>query len=97
MANEGGKWIMRGLEWDDPYRIRSFKELISYIKEVGFLPLFANEIEGFSAEEHVSPDYWWTGIKEEDPWEWREVIAGSREAVYSKFFNKKAGFWKKPL
>ncbi len=23
MANEGGKWIMRGLSWDDPYRIRT--------------------------------------------------------------------------
>lgn len=60
--------------------------------EVGFLPLFANEIEGFSAEEHTSPDYWWTGDTEQDPWEWREIIARSKEVAYGKFFGSKAGF-----
>ena len=57
MANEGGEWIMKGLDWDNPYRIRSWRELINWINEVGFLPLFANEVPGFSAEEHVSPAY----------------------------------------
>ncbi|MCR5832141.1 MAG: hypothetical protein K6G67_08390 [Lachnospiraceae bacterium] len=92
MAVEDGQWIMRGLDWNDPYRIRSWQELVNWINEVGFLPLFANEIEGFSAEEHVSPDYWWTGIREEDPWEWREIIAASRQVAYGKFFDQKAGF-----
>ena len=92
MAIEDGQWIMRGLEWNDPYRIRSWHELVNWINEVGFLPLFANEIEGFSAEEHVSPDFWWTGIREEDPWEWREIIAASHEVAYGKFFCRKAGF-----
>ena len=92
MAVEDGQWIMRGLEWDDPYRIRSWQELVNWINEVGFLPLFANDIEGFSAEEHVSPDYWWTGIREEDPWEWREIIAASHQVAYGKFFDRKAGF-----
>lgn len=92
MGNENGTWIMRGLEWDDPYRIRSWQELVKWINEIGFLPLFANEIEGFSAEEHVSPDYWWTGVAEEDPWAWREIIASSHEVAYGKFFDKKAGF-----
>ena len=44
MANEGGEWIMIGLEWDNPYRIRSWRELINWINEIGFLPLFANEV-----------------------------------------------------
>ena len=92
MAVENGQWIMRGLDWDNPYRIRSWQELVNWINEVGFLPLFANEIEGFSAEEHVSPDYWWTGIKEEDPWDWREIIAASHQVAYGKFFDQKAGF-----
>ena len=92
MAVEDGQWIMRGLEWNDPYRIRSWQELVNWINEVGFLPLFANDIEGFSAEEHVSPDYWWTGIREEDPWEWREIIAASHQVAYGKFFDQKAGF-----
>lgn len=92
MASENGEWIMRGMDWNDPYRIRTWKELVKWIKEVGFLPLFANEVKGFSAEEHVSPNFWWTGDREQDPWEWREIIAASHEAAYGKFFGKKAGF-----
>ena len=92
MSAENGEWIMRGLAWNDPFRIRSWHELVSWINEVGFLPLFGNEIEGFSVEEHVSPDFWWTGDAEQDPWEWRERIARSREVAYGKFFDKKAGF-----
>ena len=92
MGNEGGEWIMKGLAWDNPYRIRSWQELINWINEVGFLPLFANEIEGFSAEEHVSPDFWWTGDRQQDPWEWREIIAASHQVAYGKFFAGKAGF-----
>ena len=92
MAVKDGQWIMRGMEWDNPYRIRTWKELVNWINEVGFLPLFANEVEGFSAEEHVSPDYWWTGIREENPWEWREIIAADHQVAYGKFFGQKAGF-----
>ena len=92
MSVENGEWIMRGLDWNDPYRIRSWHELVNWINEIGFLPLFANEIEGFSAEEHVSPRFWWTGDCEQDPWEWREIIARSHEVAYGKFFRKKAGF-----
>ena len=83
---------MRGLSWDDPYRIRTWQELINWINEIGFLPLFANDIEGFSAEEHVSSDFWWTEDPDQDPWVWREIIARSREVAYGKFFDKKAGF-----
>ena len=50
------------------------------------------DITGFSAEEHVSPNYWWTGDREQDPWEWREIIATSHEVAYGKFFGGKAGF-----
>ena len=92
MAVENGEWIMRGLRWDDPYRIRTWQELVNWINEIGFLPLFANEIEDFSAEEHVSPNYWWTGDVEQDPWEWREIIAASGQVAYGKFFAGKAGF-----
>ncbi|SDA20645.1 hypothetical protein SAMN02910447_01910 [Ruminococcus sp. YE71] len=87
-----GQFIMRGLSENDPLRIMSHSELVAWVKEIGFLPLFANEIEGFSAEEHVSPRYWWTGNREQDPWEWREIIASGREVAYGKFFGGKAGF-----
>ena len=80
------------MSWDDPYRIHTWRELVNWINEIGFLPLFANEVAGFSAEEHISPDFWWTGDREQDPWEWREIIAASREVAYGKFFDKKAGF-----
>ncbi len=92
MAVENGVWIMQGLDWNDPLRIRTWQELIAYIDEVGFLPLFANEVPGFSVEEHVSPDYWWTGITEEDPWEWRVLLARSGQVAYGKFFEQKSGF-----
>ena len=92
MAIENGEWIMRGLDWDDPARIQSWEELIDWIDEVGFLPLFKNEVPGFSVEENTSDLYWWTGDKEQDPWEWRVLIARSGQVAYGKFFGKKAGF-----
>lgn len=92
MSVENGEWIMRGLDWDNPYRIRTWQELVNWINEIGFLPLFANELEGFSAEEHTSPDYWWSGDRREDPWEWREIVAASEQVAYGKFFGNKAGF-----
>ncbi len=92
MANEGGEWIMHGLDWDDPLRIRSYEELINWINEIGFLPLFKNEIDGFSVEEHTAGFCWWSGDPEQDPWIWREIIARSGRVAYGKFFGKKSGF-----
>lgn len=92
MGAENGEWIMYGMDWDDPYRIRSWRELIDWINEIGFLPLFRNEIPGFSVEEHTSNLFWWTGDPEQDPWTWRELIARSGEVAYGKFFCGRAGF-----
>lgn len=92
MANESGVWIMRGMAWDDPNRIRTWEHLVDLIDKIGFLPLFKNEIAGFSAEEHTSDRFWWTGDPAQDPWEWRELIARSGRVAYGKFFDKKAGF-----
>lgn len=92
MQYENGKFYMQGLAWNDPFRIRTYQELINWVNEVCFLPLFSNEVTGFSAEEHVSPNYWWTGDMEQDPWEWREIIARSQKVAYGKFFGNKAGF-----
>ena len=92
MAIENGEWIMRGMAWDDPARIQSWEELIGWINEIGFLPLFKNEVAGFSVEEHTSPLYWWSGDAEQDPWEWRYLMARSGQVAYGKFFGKKGGF-----
>ena len=67
-------------------------EAIEYINEVGFLPLFKNDIPGFSLEERTVPEYWWSEDSEHDPWEWREIIARRGDVAYGKFFDKKAGF-----
>ena len=92
MAIENGEWIMRGLSWTDPSRIKSWQELVAWVDEVGFLPLFKNEVAGFSVEEHTASLSWWTGDERHDPWEWRRLIARSGQAAYGKFFGKKAGF-----
>lgn len=92
MEKESGKWIMYGVAWDDPECIHTVDEAIEYINEIGFLPLFRNDIPGFSLEERTVPEYWWCENVDRDPWMWRVVIARRHDIVYGKFFNKKAGF-----
>lgn len=92
MEVENNTWIMYGVDESDPECLHTPEELIAYINEVGFLPLFKNAIPGFSVEERTSPIWWWSGIPEKDPWEWRAILARSREVAYGKFFDKKAGF-----
>ena len=92
MKNENGEWIMHGLDQSDPGCIHSVDELTKIINRYGFLPLFQNEIGGFSVEEMTDPGCWWCGDAEVDPWEWRAVIARTGKIAYGKFFGKKAGF-----
>ena len=92
MAVENGEWVMRGLSWADPSRLKTWQDLVSWVDEVGFLPLFQNEAAGFSVEEHTASLSWWTGDERHDPWEWRRLIARSGRVAYGKFFGKKAGF-----
>ena len=75
MGNESGEWIMHGMKWDNPDCIHSVDEAIKYINEFGFLPLFKNDIDGFSLEERTVPEYWWSDDPEIDPWMWRAIIA----------------------
>lgn len=95
MGNESGTWIMYGVLENDPECIHTVDEAIEYINKIGFLPLFKNDIPGFSLEERTVPKYWWSGDVAKDPWEWREIIARRGDEVgivYGKFFDKKAGF-----
>jgi hypothetical protein len=92
MGNEAGTWIMYGVSWEDSECIHTVDEAIEYVNKVGFLPLFKNDIAGFSLEERTVPEYWWCEDPDVDPWIWREIIARSGEVAYGKFFNKKAGF-----
>ena len=89
---EEERWVMHGLSPDDPACIRSAEELEDYVIRTGFLPLFRNEIPGFSVEEITSSDDWWSGDPEKDPWEWRKTLAARGNVCYGKFFDRKAGF-----
>jgi hypothetical protein len=91
MITTDGNWIMEGLDHDDVNRIKSSKELSDYINDIGFLPLFKNKIPGFSVEELTARNSWWSG-DEEDPWDWRAVIAAEGEIAYGKLFFNRAGF-----
>lgn len=92
MSLEKGEWILYGVEWEDPECLHTAEELLAYINEVGFLPLFQCGIPGFSVEERTAPEVWWTGDVKTDPWEWRMVLARSGQVIYGKFFDNKAGF-----
>lgn len=73
------------------YKLKSAEDIIHIVSEIGFLPFFANEIEGFSIEEHCPRELWFSD-EAEGPWEWKGPIARSKECVYGKFFRGKAGF-----
>ena len=88
----GDEWIMKGCAWDSPNRVRTPEELLELVEEIGFLPLFSNSIPGFSAEEHTWAAGWWSGNPADDPWEWRQILAGDERIAYGKFFDRKAGF-----
>lgn len=80
---------MYGVDWDDPECIHTVDEAIEYINEIGFLPLFRNDIPGFSLEERTVPEYWWCEDVDRDPWMWRAVIARRHDIVYGKFLIKR--------
>lgn len=86
------EWIMYGVERDAPECIHTVEEAVEYINRIGFLPLFKNEIPGFSLEERTVPEFWWCDDAVRNPWLWRAVIARQHDIIYGKFFNKKAGF-----
>ena len=87
-----GIWYMQGVDWKDPSCVHSADELLDVIERVGFLPLFSNEVDGFSVENMTDADCWWNGDVKTDPWEWRAVLARTGKVAYGKFFRNKAGF-----
>ena len=73
------------------YELKSKEDIISLVNEIGFLPFFANEIIGFSVEEHTPTELWFSDVAD-GPWEWKGPIARSGNCLYGKFFGNKAGF-----
>ncbi len=91
MDTVAGEWIMKGCRRNDSFCLHSPEDLLDIVREIGFLPLFANEIPGFSVEERTQAAYWWTDGPL-DPWAWRLILAPHPDIAYGKFFDKKAGF-----
>ena len=92
METINGEWYMKGCAEDDPARVKSADEAAALIRKIGFLPLFSNEIPGFSIEEHTLSADWWNDSPLLDPWNWRGILARCPDLVYGKFFDRKAGF-----
>ena len=91
MDTVAGEWIMKGCKRTDRDCLHTPEDLLALIRRTGFLPLFSNDIPGFSVEEHTPADDWWTD-RPGDPWAWRQILAPHPEVAYGKFFDKKAGF-----
>ena len=92
MDTIAGEWIMKGCRRSDPSCLHSPEDLLDLVREIGFLPLFSNEIPGFSVEEHTPSADWWTDDPGHDPWAWRQIAAPDPFVAYGKFFDRKAGF-----
>lgn len=70
--------------------LRSSTDVEERCLQLGFLPFFRCGIPGFSIEEMIAPEYWFTA--EEGAWEWKGPVIREGHCAYGKFFNRKAGF-----
>ncbi|MCC8071528.1 MAG: hypothetical protein LIO90_06985 [Bacteroidales bacterium] len=72
-------------------RINSMIEMEQRAIELGFLPFFSCGIPGFSIEEMIAPELWFSD-ENDGPWEWKGPMIKEGHCAYGKIFNKKAGF-----
>ena len=76
--------------------IHSCPELMTYIQQIGFLPLLDSGIADYAAEDIVDDDCRYVvmpdGGWDWPLWKWKGPIVTEGNCVYGKFFNKKAGF-----
>ena len=70
--------------------IASQQDLAEAVERLGILPLFANSLTGFSVEEHVKPNAWFSD--EPGVWEWKGPVIRETGCAYGKFFEHKAAF-----
>lgn len=76
----------------DDFTIDSMDDLIDLIDELGFVPFFENEIEGFSIEEHIASGHWYHDSDNGfwDAWEWKGPVIQKTKCAYGKFLRGKA-------
>jgi hypothetical protein len=73
-------------------KIKTCRELRDLVMEIGFIPLFQNEIGGFSVMDITGIRRWWTGNEGTDPWMWRMILSEDPDIAYGKLFGNRAGF-----
>ena len=73
------------------HKINSAEDIWNTVQETGFLPLFRNEIDGFSIED-LTPAHLWFSDTEDGPWEWKGPVIRMGDCFYGKFFAGKAGY-----
>ena len=80
------------MTFSDDFTIGTMKELITAIDELGFVPFFANEIEGFSIEEHIAQGCWYDDAEDDfwPAWEWKGPVIKKTKCAYGKFLRGKA-------
>ena len=80
------------MTFSDDFKIGTMKELITAVEKLGFVPFFANEIEGFSIEEHIAPGCWYDDANEDfwPAWEWKGPVIKKAKCAYGKFLRGKA-------
>lgn len=78
------------MKYSDKFVIKSMDGLIKLIDEVGFVPFFANEIDGFSLEEHIDHKCWYNGSDPWEAWEWKGPVIRKTKCAYGKFLKGKA-------
>ena len=75
------------------FSIRTKQDMIDAVEAFGFLPFFAGSIPGFSLEEHVSGDLWYTSADGSwKVWDWKGPVIRESGCAYGKFLENKAVF-----
>ena len=77
------------------FTVRTKRDLADAVERFGIVPLFTNSIPGFSVEEHVAPEAWFSA--DEGVWEWKGPVIRETGCAYGKFFEKKAVFVSRSL
>lgn len=67
------------------------KDIERQVNELGFLPFFAGEIEGFSIEENLAREHWFPD-EGDGVWDWKNDIIIDGDCAYGKLYMGKACF-----
>ncbi|MCR5503535.1 MAG: hypothetical protein K6F53_11055 [Lachnospiraceae bacterium] len=80
------------MTFSDDFTIGSMEGLEKLIEDAGFVPFFANEIEGFSLEEHIAGGCWYHDADNGfwPAWEWKGPLIREMKCAYGKFLRNKA-------